>query len=397
MVVKARSVFILIIIFCCAKGASAQQKLSTQYQQRAETMYADIWQHYRVAGEDGLFSENFPSGHKDTLNYFQGAGVAEKRVSFLWPFSGMSSATNVLLKIPQVKRKYRPYLDSLVIGVEHYRDTTRKPTGYQAYPVKFEKADRYYDDNGLVGIDYMEAYFNTKDPVYLKRAKEVFTFIMSGWNNDLGGGITWLEGHNDQKPACSNGMALLVALKIYQGSKESYYLNQGKKFYSWMYSNLRDTTGLYGNDIKPGAKLNRTFYSYNSGSVLEAAVLLYRFTGDKEYFIQAQELAKSAYDHFSKLPHDPRLNLSIDLPWFMTVLFRGYEALYQQDGDYHYIAAMAKDLNFAWQNSRDRYGFITHSWSPLLAEFTKPKWLLDEACIAELYARLSILEKARKN
>jgi len=28
-------------------------------------------------------------------------------------------------------------------------------------------------------------------------------------------------------------------------------------------------------------------------------------------------------------------------------------------------------------------------------QMKKPKWLLDEACIAELYARLSILESGR--
>src|ERR1044071_5104468 len=112
----------------------------------------------------------------------EGGGVKEKAVSFLWPFSGMFSATNVLLQIPSVKRKYIPFLDTCVIGIEKYKDTVRSPVGYQAYPVKFEKSDRYYDDNGLVGIDYMESYFNTKNPVYLSRAEEVFKFILSGWN-----------------------------------------------------------------------------------------------------------------------------------------------------------------------------------------------------------------------
>ncbi|RYE90149.1 MAG: hypothetical protein EOO37_03625 [Cytophagaceae bacterium] len=41
----------------------------------------------------------------------------------------------------------------------------------------------------MVGIDFMEAYFNTKNPVYLRRAEGVFAFIVSGWNDDLGGGV----------------------------------------------------------------------------------------------------------------------------------------------------------------------------------------------------------------
>ncbi|WP_158827706.1 glycoside hydrolase family 76 protein [Mucilaginibacter lacusdianchii] len=383
-----------LLAFCVLPGfSSAQKSLAAEYKARAETVYRNVWTRYRVPSQRALFSENYPSNKKDTLNYFQGEAVKEKEVSFLWPFSGVSSATNVLMKIPVLKARYKPYQDSLAMGIEQYRDTVRMPTGYQAYPVKFEKADRYYDDNGLVGIDYMESYFNTKNPLYLQRAKQVFKFILSGWNNDAGGGVTWLEGHNDQKPACSNGMATLTALKIYQGCKEKYYLEQGKKFYNWMYDTLRDsTTGIITNDVKIDGKQNRTFWTYNTGSVIEAAVMLYQFTGEKQYLEQAKQLAADSYKYYSGVPHDKNLILHIDLPWFVTVLFRGYEALYKVDHNDKYVAAVEHDLNYAWQNTRDQYGFTTHSWTPKQDEIKKPKWLLDEACIAELYARLSILK-----
>ena len=385
---------ICVFILCLSMQLNAQGS-SKEYLQRAEFMYAHVWKHYRVPAHVGLFTENFPAKGADTLTYMEGGAVKEKAVSFLWPFSGMFSATNVLLQIPSLKIKYLPYLDTCVIGMEKYKDTTRSPGGYQAYPAAFEKSDRYYDDNGLVGIDYMEAYFNTKNPVYLKRAEEVFQFILSGWNNDLGGAVTWLEGHKDQKPACSNGTATLVALKLYEGNKNQFYLNWGKNFYDWMYNNLLDSTGIVSNDKKLDGHVNRTFYTYNSGFMLEAAVLLYKSTGDIKYLEQAKQLAKDSYKYFSTVPHDKNLVLKIDLPWFVTVLFRGYEALYHIDGDYQYLAAIEKDLNYAWQNSRDQYGFVTHSWTPTPGELAKPKWLLDEACIAELYARLSILQKSK--
>jgi hypothetical protein len=99
--------------------------------------------------------------------------------SFLWPFSGMFSAANVLVRFPDLKKEYSSYLDTLTAGVWAYRDTIRSPVGYQAYPALLEKADRYYDDNALVCIDYLEAYLNTKDQAYIAKAKEVFGFI--GW------------------------------------------------------------------------------------------------------------------------------------------------------------------------------------------------------------------------
>lgn len=372
------------------------QESANEYLIRAQLMYEKVWKHYKTPAHVGLFTENFPSQGSDKLTYMEGGEVNEKEVSFLWPFSGMFSATNVLLQIPSLKIKYLPYLDTCISGMERYRDTARSPVGYQAYPVEFEKSDRYYDDNGLVGIDYMESYFNTKNALYLQRAEEVFKFILSGWNNDLGGAVTWLEGHNDQKPACSNGTATLVALKIYEGNKNKFYLRWGKNFYDWMYTNLLDSTGVISNDKKLDGKVNRTFYSYNTGFMIEAAALLYKFTGDKQYLDQAKQLAKDSYKHFSTVPHDPNLSIKIDLPWFVAVLFRGYEALYNLNGDDQYIAAIEKDLNYAWEHSRDKYGFVTHSWTPDPQELLKPKWLLDEGCIAELYARLSIIKKVRE-
>jgi uncharacterized protein YyaL (SSP411 family) len=393
--IKLAMFFFTGILLCAyAKSAVAQQnKRSKEYLHRAEKMYANIWRHYRVPAYQGLFSENFPTNQKDSLNYFQGAKVKAKEVSFLWPFSGVFSATNALLRIPSVRKKYLPYLDSVSTGMEAYKDTTRSPTGYQAYPSRFEKDDRYYDDNGLVGIEYMEAYFNTKNPVYLSRAKVVFKFILSGWSDQLGGGVYWVEGAHDQKPACSNGMDMLVALKLYQATKDTSYLHWGTRFYDWMKANLGDPNGVYWNDKKTAdGTVNKTYYTYNTGSMLEASVLLYQFTGNKKYLNEAEFIAKGAYQHFSNEKHDPNLNMQVDVPWFLTVLFKGYAALYHIDGNYTYINAINKDLDYAWQNTQDQYGFLTNKWTNDPKLITKPKWLLDEACIAELYARLSILE-----
>jgi hypothetical protein len=370
------------------------QDSSAIYLKRAESLYTTIWTLYRTPAYPGLFTESYPSHHNDTLTYFQGSAVKEKAVSFLWPFSGMFSATNVLLKMPAVRKKYLPYLDSLVTGVEAYRDNSRFPPGYQAYPVKLEKSDRYYDDNGLVGMDYMEAYFNTRNPIYLQRAEEVFKFILSGWNADLGGGVTWLVGHKDQKPACSNGTATLVALKIYSGSKNKYYLDWGIKFYNWMMGNLLDSaTGVISNDKKPDGSVNKTFWTYNTGFMLEASVMLYHFTGDKKYLTAAQSLAASAYRHFGNKTGNGKVSM-LDMPWFVVVLFRGYEALYEVDGNPDYINVIAQNVNDAWMN-KDRHGLLSKNWYGHNDDPAKPKWLLDESCMVEFYARLANIKKGR--
>lgn len=360
-----------------------------EYQRRAEEMFHRVWTLYRVP-QHGLFSEYFPQQHKDSLTYMQDGNVQSKEVSYLWPLSGVVSSANIIVRLSGKKAAYLPYVDSAMTAMHQYRDTSRRPAGYQAYPVKFEKVDRYYDDNGLVAIDYCEAYMNTRNPLYLSRAKEVFAFIMSGWTDVLGGGVTWLEGHGDQKPACSNGMATLAALKLYGITGERYYLQQGIRFYEWMNRHLRDSAGLYMNDIKTAtAATNPVYYTYNSGAMLEAAMMLYHFTKQHKYHRDAQQTAESAYHYFGQ-PQKGMRSEFCDLPWFATVLFRGYEALYEVDKDPKYLKAMIARVDHAW-NNRDRNGLLNHNWSDARDEAGKPKWLLDEACIAELYGRMALL------
>lgn len=389
---------IFLLVFSGSLTSFAQSSdMRSLYSQRADSVFQKIWKLYAVPTHKGLFTENFPSGGDVKLDYFQGAAVGEKPVSFLWPFSGMFSAANVLIKVDGFENRYGKFLDTLSKGVLAYRDTSRSPVGYQAYPATLEKSDRYYDDNALVCIDYLEAYLNTKDQAYLAKAKEVFDFIISGWDDKLGGGVYWLEGHLDQKPACSNGMATLAALKLYQCSGEKSYLNWGKRFYNWMHDNLRNPNGIYYNDIKMDGKVNEVYYTYNTGSMLEASVMLHQLTGDAIYLSEAKLLAANAYMFFAHTDSSGKVMPKIDLPWFVTVLFRGYEALYHVDHNPKYIQGIAKALDKAWLDSSDRYGLLTAKWATDEQAKRKPKWLLDQACIAELYGRLSLLSiKSKK-
>jgi uncharacterized protein YyaL (SSP411 family) len=267
--------------------------------------------------------------------------------------------------------------------------------GYQAYPPLFEKSDRYYDDNGLVALDYLWAFKNTKNPLYLSRAKEVFLFIRSGWSEVLGGGTTWLEGHDDQKPACTNGMATLTALKLFEATRDRQYLDWGLKYYNWMHGHLRDSTGLYANDQKTkDGSINHTYWTYNSGSMIEAAVMLYRFTGDKSYLKEAQTVAAATLRHWGKKTPGGRISI-LDMPWFVLVLFRGYDALYRVDGNPAYIDIIKGDMDYVWEHSRDKYGLIYKHWDGGEDETATAKWLLDESCMAEFYARLAMLQSGR--
>lgn len=390
---KITAVIIIGIVFITQ--VHSQHKITAPYQEyknRAESFYDLVYGLYYLP-KYNLFSEYYPNTNQPNINYFNDGEKAAKEVSFLWPFSGMTSAVNILYKFD--KKKYGTSLENLIEAQKQYRDTIRKPIGYQAYPTRLEKSDRYYDDNGLVGIDYIEAYANTKQAHYLKDAKEVFEFIISGWNTDLEGGVTWLEGVHDQKPACSNGKATVLALKIYEQTKDKYYLDWGLKFYNWMHSHLRAEENIYWNDMKTADRsVLKTAWTYNTGTMLQAAVSLYKITGNEMYLKEAQLLAEGSYLYFGKKQADGRISI-LDNPWFTVVLFRGYQDLYAVDQNSKYVNAIIKNIDFAWTNARDDKGLLYSDWNAEKDESKTPKWLLNQAAVIELYARIALIKKQK--
>lgn len=380
-ILAAVSVFVLVS--CTGNGSGTPNK------DRAEEMFNLVWNLYRVH-EYGLFSEYYPGSHRPDLTYFNDSTRKAQEVSFLWPMSGIYSSAVIMA---ETDPKYLPYVDSMAVAMEQYLDTTRLPFAYQAYPSRFGKVDRYYDDNGLVGIDYIDSYRVTGNPLYLERAKHVMTFILSGWDDRFEGGVPWVEGSTDQKPACSNGKAMVLALKLYEATGDSYYLETGKRFYRWFDKYLKDPDRgvVYNSWLTDGeGSIHPDLYTYNTGTLLQAAVMLYRITGEHRYLDNAEFLAEGSLKEFFRYT-DNGIPYGHDLPWFRLVLFRGYHELYNVTGDPKYVDTVIKALDYAWDNARDVSGFYYHDWTGRRDESRQPKWLLDASCIPEYYARVAMI------
>lgn len=379
---------VLLAVFAIASCSGGPQK-ATPNKDRAEEMFDLVWKLYRV-DKYGLFSEYYPNSYRPDLTYFNDSTRKAQEVSFLWPMSGIYSSAVIMAAIDP---EYLPYVDSMAVSMEKYFDTSRLPFGYQAYPVQFGKVDRYYDDNGLVGIDYIDSYRVTKNPVYLERAKHVLTFILSGWDDRFEGGVPWVEGSLDQKPACANGKAMVLALKLYEATGDTYYLETGRKFYEWFDKYLKDPERgvVYNSWLTAGeGSIHPDLYTYNTGTLLQAAVFLYRFTGEQAYLDNANFLAEGSMKEFFRYTEDG-IPYGHDLPWFRLVLFRGYHELYNVTGDPKYVDVVIKALDYAWDNARDVSGLYYHDWTGRTDESRQPKWLLDASCIPEYYARVAMI------
>jgi hypothetical protein len=362
---------------CAAEGED--QPMNLRNAEKAKTLYDEIASLYAIRGS-ALYREHFPQNPDD------------QPAAYLWPVSEMFSALNALGAFPAYRADYEALLPGMVEAVSQYRDETRKPSAYQAYPSAYGQEDRFYDDDAWLGLDFFDAYRITGDARYLESAEEIFAFVISGWSDKLGGGIYWNEQTRETKNTCSNGPAAVLALNLYDATGTAEYLEWGQKIYAWTRANLQAPSGLYWDNVDKSGNVDEAFYAYNCGTMIQAAVWLYTVTGEEDYLDEARRVARASYDYFAPpVSSGPRFFPAKD-PWFTVVLFRGYYALYQADGETTYMRAAEENLAYAWENARDENGLIGRDWSGATHEDDSGKALLDEACMVEAYAMLAAWE-----
>jgi hypothetical protein len=336
------------------------------YQTKAETAYSAVFQHFNVSNTN-LFREHSPSQ------------LGDQKYSYLWPYIGMLSATNAMVGLPDPQDEYLSRLRQLLAGLELYWQAP----GYASYVVADGSGQRFYDDNAWVAMELLAAYNILKDRALLDRAQVVFDFVISGWSSDLGGGLFWREGDRSTKNTCSNGPAAVLALQLYQATGDGRYLAWAKRLYEWTMQHLRAPNGLYWDNIDGSGRINRATYTYNTGIMIQAQVLLYQAQGDKAYYDGAVELAGQSLDGFAPVTTAQRFFPAT--PWFNAVLFRGYLALRAMTGDASFAGALLASLEHGWDHARDALGLVWPDWSGRAG--SKPfARLLDQAPVAEIYA-----------
>ena len=385
-----KSITIILILFLIISGFKSSSDNNDLI--RAKSTLQQIFSLYKT-GTNHLLIENYPykPDNKDR-NLTGDDTLGLQRVAYLWPTSGVFSGVNALLKATGDKQ-YLQMLDKTVLpGLEQYYDSMRKPACYQSYITSAGKSDRYYDDNVWLAIDFCELYMRTSDPKYLKKSIETWQFVLSGWDDQLGGGIYWCEQKKQSKNTCSNAPASVLAFKLYEATRDSAYFNWGLRIYSWTKMNLQDSTDfLYFDNKNLTGKIGRKKYTYNSGQMLQATAMIYKLTGNKEYLDEAQHIAKSAINYFTEefvTNEGKRIKLFKNTGnWFNAILFRGYIELYRLDKNAQYVSIFSDNMDQLWNHVRDKNGLFSKDWKGQTND--EYKWLLDQASLVEIWATLS--------
>ncbi|HZL77154.1 MAG TPA: glycoside hydrolase family 76 protein [Bacteroidales bacterium] len=358
---------------------------------RAKLTLKQIFRFYD-AGHDNLLNETYPVKPGNKVSYLAGYDtITGQRVAYLWPASGVFSGVNALLNETGDKQYLQMLEKKILPGLEQYYDSLRKPACYQSYVIPAGKSDRYYDDNIWLALDFCDLYTQTRKPEYLEKSVKIWQFVISGWDDKLGGGIYWCEQKKQSKNTCSNAPASVLAFKLFEATRDSSWFNRGLRIYNWTKTSLQDSTDyLYFDNKSLAGRIDKKKYTYNSGQMLQSAAMLYRLTGNKTYLEEAQHIAKSAIDYFTEYfttAEGKKIRLFKNTGnWFNAILFRGYAELYRLDGNNQYLAIFRDNMDQLWNHVRNKDGLFSKDWKGEKED--EYKALLDQAGLAEIWAVL---------
>ncbi|KAH3687717.1 hypothetical protein WICPIJ_001301 [Wickerhamomyces pijperi] len=226
-----------------------------------------------------------------------------------------------------------PLVDPTVKALYQYKNH-----GLKGYSVSNNRdGDIYYDDDAQVQFAFINAYEVTQNKEYLDASRELTLYLLGGWNNDPSaktkGGILW---HRD-KPylsAISNTETALACLRTakFIPNEKDFFVGSAAKIMDWVLENLLDKED---NLIVDGvgkdqdiSQRNGMKWTYNTGTALNAAALLYEHTGDEKWAKVAHDLAAAAVDRnrsiFCRDYGEMERRYYRDPSYFIQLLFEGF-------------------------------------------------------------------------
>jgi rhamnogalacturonyl hydrolase YesR len=276
--------------------------------------------------------------------------------------------------------KYLPIVNRYATALGSYQTMYHGRPGFDVNPPP-KPSDRYYDDNAWMAWAFLEAYEVTHDRQHLELALVAYNFAISGEDDKLGGGIYWHEDKTETKNTCSSGPTMVASLMLYKITGERRYLATAKRLYEWTRSRMQDSDGLIFDHITvPEGKVQGAKVSYNCGTMIKAACMLYEITNDKKYLDEAERMAKASEARFvdqasGEIGGWGKLNVK---------LIEAFLAMNEVDDDSHWLTVVGKALEIE-HSHRNSAGWYALDWGKGPLEAKEPVRLIDQSAPARGY------------
>lgn len=211
--------------------------------------------------------------------------------AFLW---GAGVQLSALVAAARWSPELRPWLDEYTAALDAYWNPAGPTPGYDCLPVP-KPVDRYYDDNVWLALAWLEAYDAFADPVFLDRAKRTMTYVLSGWDEQLGGGIYWRESDKKSKNTCINAPAAVACLKLAELGETSYAA-RGHELLAWTVEHLYDERDalFFDHVAVADGKVTDWKFSYNVALPIRAWLAAARLSAGDEREAYLQQARRTA-------------------------------------------------------------------------------------------------------
>jgi hypothetical protein len=259
--------------------------------------------------------------------------------SHAWPFSQALAATIEVARLGSARSAASRAVPSRLRKLD---SRFRAHGVYRAAP----RGDVYWDDNEWIAQDFLDWDALHRSEAARRKAAQIFHFVTRAWDPDpqkaCPGGVQWTDAPgNDDRNTVSTANGAVVGLRLYLLTRRPAYLRWSRQMIAWVEGCLHESDGLYGDHVGGDGRIDRTEWSYNQGSMLEAYRLLYKATGQRTDLTQAEAIADRTLAAFhGRWSHEPAV--------FAAIFFRHLLDLAAVDHRKNYVAAARRYAGQLW-------------------------------------------------
>jgi hypothetical protein len=238
--------------------------------------------------------------------------------------------------------------------------------------------EAWFDDNGWLGIAFVQAYRATGDGRYLLDAQRAFDFIaLRAWDAAGGGGLWWNTDHEYRAGEALAADSLLGML-LYGVDGQSAQLAEVEMFLQW--GDAYDV-GLHGLYMSGGP--NSAPIDYVEAPLIYAQYLLCQATGEQADCAHAAEQAQTM-----RKVYGVQYNFG---PQYDSIFFQWMMAYGRAVGDYQWLELAVLNAAQAEQHVAAYRGLWLGSWwgGPIRDSQTQPGMFRTTAGTTSLFAWLA--------
>ncbi len=249
--------------------------------------------------------------------------------------------------------------------------------GFDPYPGDdYPSAEAWFDDNGWLGLAFVDAFRATGQRTWITEAQRAFDFVVAhGWDGTNG---MWWNTQHTQHAGEALAADSLLGMMLFVADHDAADLAHARTWIDWANTHDIAYDGLYASE-GPGS----TIIDYVQSPLIYAQYLLCRATGDNSYCARAAARSRDMTRINGVAYRLAPLYDSIYLQWMM--------AYAQSTGDTHWIAVAQANAAAALRHTSAEQGLWLGSWwgGPITDPNTQPGMFRTMAGTTSLYAWLA--------